>query len=62
MLDKKFIKYLLTNLLVVIGLIPIAILFGQLQQMIDNLYFWLTIGIVSFVLVSYMMYKNEERS
>lgn len=62
MTKKKFVETLLTNLLIVLTLIPIAMMFNALYIFYPDPYIWLVIGIVCLLLFSYITYKFGEEN
>ena len=59
-MKKEFKQLILINLLIVIELIPAVILITVLIQIYDNLYFWLIVGIITFIIINYILYRTQE--
>jgi len=58
-MKKQFKQNLLINLLIVIMLIPMCIIINALISVFDNIPFWIIIGIISFVIINYLLYKVQ---
>lgn len=57
---RSFKNIFLTNLLVVISLIPMVILLGALTKIYDNSFVWVMVGLGGIVGLSYLSYKEEK--
>lgn len=60
-MNKNFKKILLMNLLVTIMLIPEIMILSSLMSLVNNSIFWLIIGAIIFILISYTMYKIGDK-
>lgn len=64
-MNKDFLNTLFNNILLMLNIIPLLILSSILMDMIDNLLFWIIIGLSSLICFSYLSFlfnkKNDSR-
>jgi len=57
----SFLRSFLTNLLIVIALIPMVIILNSLMYLEDsNIWMWLFFGLAMLISVSYMTYRIDK--